>query len=106
MRQSQLKKPLYFPRCLVDDVILFLRTPWGKKKKVVTCSKCGLIYARTAIKDADPERWNRTRERKLFEIWVDGNGRKIMYHQGLGSRRIANPNVIEGPSGARTRHTR
>ena len=106
MRQSQLKKPLYFPRCLVDDVILFLRTPLGTKKKNITCSKCGIIYSRTAIKDADPKRWERTRERRLFNIYVDGNGRRILQHQGLGSRRIANPNVIEGPSGARTRHTR
>ena len=106
VRFATLKQPLYFPRCLVDDVILFLRTPWGKKKKVVSCPKCGIMYARSAIKDSDPQRWNRTRERNLYDIHQDHNGRKILHHQGLGSRRIANPNVIEGPTGARTAHTR
>ncbi len=104
MRQSMLKYSLYFPRCLIDGVLRLFRSPWGKKKNVITCSKCGIMYSRAAIKDADPKRWERVRERELFKVWVDGNGRRILQHQGLGSRRIANPNIIEGPSGARTRH--
>ena len=100
--KSQLKKPLYFPRCLVDDRVLWLRGKFGRAKKNVTCPKCGLMYARSAIKDADPVRWERTRERKLFKIHEDGNGRLIMFHQGLGSRRIADPTVVAKPHGARS----
>ena len=83
-----LKDPLYFPRCLVDSRILLLRTPVGRKKKNVTCTKCSIKYARATIKDADPRRWNDTRRNNLFTIHQDSNGRKIIYHQGLGSRRV------------------
>ena len=85
---SNLKRPLYFPRCLIDSTVLWMRTSLGKKKKIIKCTKCGLQYARTAIKDADPERWNRTRNRNLYQVKTDSNGRVILYHQGLGSRRI------------------
>ncbi len=88
MLQSRLKKPLYFPRCLVDDVMLFLRTPWGTIKKNITCPKCGIEYARSTIKDADPRRWNDVRQNKLFTVHQDSNYRKVLYHQGLGSRRV------------------
>lgn len=85
----KLKPALKFPRCLVCDRVLFLRTISGRKKKNITCPKCGLGYTRAAIKDADPERWERIRTRSLYEIKVDSRGRKVLYHGGLGSRRVA-----------------
>ena len=88
MPQYLLKEPMYFPRCLVDGRILLMRTPIGRKKKNITCPKCNVEYARTAIKDADPRRWKDTRQNNLFDIKQDHNDRKILYHQGLGSRRI------------------
>ena len=87
MQKSTYKyKELYFPRCLVCDTMLMLRTVLGKKKKVVTCPKCTMIYSRSMIKDANPERWNRVRERSLYELWTDSHGRLIMHHTGLGGR--------------------
>ncbi len=86
MPKSKLKKPLYFPRCLIDDTVLWLRTPLGKKKKVIRCPKCSIEYSRTAIKDANPERWNRVRKRSLYIVKTDSNGRLVLYHKGLGGR--------------------
>ena len=88
MPSETLKRPLYFPRCLIDDTVLWLRTSSGAEKKIIQCTKCGIQYSRTAIKDADPETWNRVRERSLYEVKTDSNGRLILYHHGLGSRRI------------------
>ncbi len=73
----------------MDSRILLLRTSVGHKKKNVTCPKCSVVYARATIKDADPRRWKDIRQNHLFTIHQDSNGRKILYHQGLGSRRIA-----------------
>ena len=98
----KLKPSLKFPRCLVDDKVLWLRDSFGRAKKVVTCSKCGISYSRTAIKDADPERWERTRKRTLYKIKKDQNGRLILQHYGLGSRRINDPTKVANKHGARS----
>ncbi len=87
--KQNLKNPPYFPRCLVDDRILWFRNGRGKIKKTVTCPKCGIAYARTAIKDADPERWNLIRKNDLYEVKKDHNNRVILFPESLRTRIVA-----------------
>ena len=86
LSKSNLKKPLYFPRCLVDDRVLWMRDKFGRAKKVVTCPKCGIMYSRTTIKDADPERWNLIRKHKSYQVKRDHNNRVVLYPKSLGKR--------------------
>ena len=84
--KRNLKNPPYFPRCLVDDRVLWFRDGRGNIKKTVTCPKCGIMYSRTTIKDADPERWNLIRKHKSYQVKRDHNDRIILYPKLLGKR--------------------
>ncbi len=63
--------------------MLFFRSWRGKKKKTITCSKCGISYNRATIKDAHRERWNTVRAKELYRTKRDSNSRIILYPQRL-----------------------